>query len=145
MQEIQYVAGRTLTKEFEQRVHELQQTGMSGTAAMSKARRESPSKIAALEQTMSMATDDHYEALVAAEIGGSGMPRYVAEQRLIQKYGGRRPDPAHASQIRKSAAASDDFNRICDTIQKRDGGSHQDAMRKARREYPDAFEQFQRG
>lgn len=119
---------------------ELKQTGMSGCDALRKARTKSPDKIAAL-QTLgaigSKATDD-YEALVTAEIAGSAMPRHVAEQRLIQKYGPR----LDAAQIRKSAAAADDFLAAVDeVVAKRCARTA--AMAEVRKRLPALFARFQ--
>jgi hypothetical protein len=121
-------------------VAELKQTGMSGCDALRKARTESPDKIAALQTLGAIGSKaDDYEALVTAEIAGSAMPRHVAEQRLIQKYGPR----LDAAQIRKSAAAADDFLAAVDEVVIAKRCSRTAAMAEVRKRLPALFARFQ--
>jgi hypothetical protein len=81
--------------------------------------------------------DDDYEDLVKQEIGRSGMPRYIAEQRILAKYGSRPP----AAQLLKAREAGAEFTRVVDNL-RASGLSGTEAMQKARRDHPDAFEAY---
>jgi hypothetical protein len=82
---------------------------------------------------------DEFQSLVSAEIGRSAMPRDIAAQRILQKYGAR-PD---ATSLTKMAKARGDFEEVVTGIQGRDRCSRMVAMRKARQEAPAEFQRYQ--
>ncbi len=80
-----------------------------------------------------------YEALVTKETCGGRIPRHIAEQRMIHKYG---PQP-NAGRIFKSENAACKFQERIVEIAKRDGCSQNRAMVTARREFPSEFAAYQ--
>jgi hypothetical protein len=128
--------------EFEQRVEEIRRRdGCSGTEAFATARREHPEAFAAYRAPrVAKADGADYEALVDAEIAGSAMPRYCAQQRLLQKFGAR----VDAAAIRKSESAVCDFMAAVDAVMEAKGmTSRTAAMAEVRKSYPELYDEFQ--
>ena len=84
-------------------------------------------------------SNESYDALVTKETCGGRIPRHVAEQRIIHKFGSQ----PNAARILKNANAANDFQERVVEIAKRDGCSQTRAMATARREHPDAFASYQ--
>src|SRR6266508_1124882 len=122
-----------LQAQLDDRVDELRKSGLSGCDALRQARREAPEKFDTYQESGLAKSDDaDYEALIKAEIGGSAMPRHIAAQRIIQKYGPR-PD-ANAIIAKGDAAAV--FEDIVDNIMRDEGVTRSVAMARARRTHP---------
>jgi hypothetical protein len=128
------------THRFEAMVDEVaRRDGVSRPAAFRRARQQYPTLFRDYVASGGPAASKSYSDLVEAEVRKGCSPT-VASQRIAYAF----PQAARESResIAKSARVSE-FMSAVDEIKKREGVSRVEAMARARRENPEAFERFQ--